>query len=129
VKASDAMRPAAVLQANGRQRTWSGRSEAHPAGRAVVSTEGSWLSPRRICCTPSSHTGVVSPYETSRLHMALVSLRPRVVSFFEVFGLGGREARLDEMAVEEGSPLVGRIWRRRVAPRCPFSCHGGTGRW
>jgi voltage-gated potassium channel len=51
---------------------------------------------------------VVSPYVTSGRHMALVSLRPRVVDFFEVVGLGGREARLDELAVEEGSPMVGR---------------------
>ncbi len=51
---------------------------------------------------------VISPYVTSGRHMALVSLRPRVVDFFEVVGLGGKRARLDELSVEEGSPLVGK---------------------
>lgn len=51
---------------------------------------------------------VVSPYVTSGRHMALLALRPRVVDYVDVFGLGERKVRLDELLVEEGSPLAGR---------------------
>jgi voltage-gated potassium channel len=70
---------------------------------------------------------VVSPYVTSGRHMALVSLRPKVVDFFEVVGLGGREARLDELAIEEGSPLVGRPLAEVCGPAVPLLLRRGSG--
>jgi voltage-gated potassium channel len=70
---------------------------------------------------------VVSPYVTSGRHMALVSLRPRVVDFFEVVGLGGGEARLDELVVEEGSPLVGRSLTEVCGPAVPLLLRRGDG--
>lgn len=70
---------------------------------------------------------VVSPYVTSGRHMALVSLRPRVVDFFEVVGLGGREARLDELAVEEGSPMVGHTLAHVCGQTTPLLLRRATG--
>ncbi|HXF57997.1 MAG TPA: potassium channel protein [Actinomycetota bacterium] len=70
---------------------------------------------------------VVSPYVTSGRHMALVSLRPRVVDFFEVVGFGGRQARLDELVVEEGSPLVGRTLAEACGPAVPLLLRRGSG--
>lgn len=70
---------------------------------------------------------VVSPYVTSGRHMALVSLRPRVVDFFEVVGLGGREARLDELAVEEGSPMIGRALTEACGEAVALLLRRGTG--
>ncbi|HXF56760.1 MAG TPA: potassium channel protein [Actinomycetota bacterium] len=70
---------------------------------------------------------VVSPYVTSGRHMALLSLRPRVVDFFEVVGLGGRQARLDELVVEEGSPMVGRTLGEACGPAVPLLLRRGSG--
>lgn len=51
---------------------------------------------------------VVSPYVTSGRHMALAALRPRVVDYLEITGRGQQPLRLEELVIEEGSPLVGR---------------------
>jgi len=70
---------------------------------------------------------VISPYVTSGRHMALVSLRPRVVDFFEVVGLGGKRARLDELSVEEGSPLVGQTLGEVCGDAVPLLLQRGSG--
>lgn len=59
--------------------------------------------------------------------MALVSLRPRVVDFFEVVGLGGKRARLDELSVEEGSPLVGKPLGEVCGDAVPLLLQRGSG--
>lgn len=51
---------------------------------------------------------VISPYVTSARHMALVALRPRVVDYLEVAGRDEHRLRLEELLVEDHSPLVGR---------------------
>lgn len=51
---------------------------------------------------------VVSPYVTSGHHMALLALRRNVVDYMEVFETGGDRLRLDEIVVDERSPMVGK---------------------
>ncbi len=51
---------------------------------------------------------VVSPYVTSGRHMALLSLRPRVVDYVEVTARDAPALRLEELQVEPDSELVGR---------------------
>ena len=51
---------------------------------------------------------VISPYVTSGRHMALLALRPRVIDYLEVARGGDRKLRLEELLVEERSPLIGK---------------------
>ena len=50
---------------------------------------------------------VISPYVSSGRHMALLGLRPRVVDYLDIAGLGEKKVRLEEILIEEGSPFVG----------------------
>lgn len=50
---------------------------------------------------------VISPYVSSGRHMALLGLRPRVVDYLDIAGLGERKVRLEEILIEEGSLFVG----------------------
>lgn len=50
---------------------------------------------------------VISPYISSGRHMALLGLRPRVVDYLDVVGLGEKRVRLEEILIEPGSPFVG----------------------
>ena len=50
---------------------------------------------------------VISPYVSSGRHMALLALRPRVVDYLDIAGLGERHVRLEEVLIEPGSPFVG----------------------
>jgi voltage-gated potassium channel len=50
---------------------------------------------------------VISPYVSSGRHMALLGLRPRVVDYLDIAGLGENKIRLEEILIEEGSPFVG----------------------
>jgi voltage-gated potassium channel len=51
---------------------------------------------------------VVSPYVSSGRHMARVALRPGVADVVEVEEAGAPSLELDEVRVDEGSPLCGR---------------------
>jgi voltage-gated potassium channel len=51
---------------------------------------------------------VISPYVTSARHMALYALRPRVVDYLDVGVDDELGLRLEELLIEEDSPLVGR---------------------
>ncbi len=50
---------------------------------------------------------VVSPFVSSGRHMAMLSLRPRVVDYLEVGRAGPNPLRLDEVVVEHDSAMVG----------------------
>jgi voltage-gated potassium channel len=50
---------------------------------------------------------VVSPFVSSGRHMAMLSLRPRVVDYLEVGQAGPNPLRLDEVVVEPDSAMVG----------------------
>ena len=50
---------------------------------------------------------VISPYVSSGRHMALLGLRPRVVDYLDIAGLGEKKLRLEEILIEDGSPFVG----------------------
>ncbi len=50
---------------------------------------------------------VISPYVSSGRHMALLGLRPRVVDYLDIAGLGEKKVRLEEILIEDGSPFVG----------------------
>ena len=50
---------------------------------------------------------VISPYVSAGRHMALLGLRPRVVDYLDVVGLGEKKVRLEEVLIEAGSPFVG----------------------
>ena len=49
---------------------------------------------------------VISPYKLSGNRMAALSLRPSLVDFIEMVTVGP-DLRLDEIVVQDGSPLVG----------------------
>jgi voltage-gated potassium channel len=49
---------------------------------------------------------VISPYVTSGRHMAQLALKPQVVDYLEVSSGDSRSLRLEEVAVDERSPLV-----------------------
>jgi voltage-gated potassium channel len=51
---------------------------------------------------------VVSPYVSSGHHMALLALRRNVIDYMEVFETGGDRLRLDEIVVDERSPMAGK---------------------
>jgi voltage-gated potassium channel len=50
---------------------------------------------------------VISPYVSSGRHMALLGLRPRVVDYLDIAGLGEKKVRVEEILIEAGSPFVG----------------------
>lgn len=50
---------------------------------------------------------VISPYVSSGRHMALLGLRPRVVDYLDIAGLGENKLRLEEILIEGSSPFVG----------------------
>ena len=50
---------------------------------------------------------VISPYVSSGRHMALLGLRPRIVDYLDIAGLGEKKVRLEEVLIEAGSPFAG----------------------
>jgi voltage-gated potassium channel len=70
---------------------------------------------------------VVSPYVSSGQQMALLGLRPRVVDYLEIFGRGDSRVRLDEIIVEEGSPLVGRSLKEACGEAIPVLLRRSVG--
>ena len=65
-------------------------------------------------------THVVSPYATSGRRMANLAVRPHVVEFFDVARAGHPDLRLEELAITEGSALVGRTIRELRGPAVPL---------
>ncbi|MGO9159181.1 MAG: potassium channel family protein, partial [Streptosporangiaceae bacterium] len=65
-------------------------------------------------------THVVSPYVTSGRRMANLAVRPHVVEFFDVARAGQPDLRLEELAITEGSPLVGRRLQELPGPAVPL---------
>jgi voltage-gated potassium channel len=52
---------------------------------------------------------VVSPYQIGGRHMANIAIRPHVTDFFDVVTLDdGVELWVEELAIQEGSPLIGK---------------------
>jgi voltage-gated potassium channel len=71
----------------------------------IVARAGEPESPDRLYRAGADR--VVSPYVMSGRHMSLLALRPQVVDYLDLVGRGHWKARLDELVVEEGSPLAG----------------------
>ncbi|CAN5883207.1 hypothetical protein BH23ACT12_BH23ACT12_06740 [soil metagenome] len=65
---------------------------------------------------------VISPYRSSGRQMALLVLRPRVVDSLEVLG-----RRLEELAVEPGSHLVGQTVAHACGAAVPLLIHRAGG--
>ena len=65
-------------------------------------------------------THVVSPYATSGRRMANLAVRPHVVEFFDIARAGHHDLRLEELAIIEGSPLVGRAIKELRGPAVPL---------
>ncbi len=65
---------------------------------------------------------VISPYRSSGRQMALLVLRPRVVDSLEVLG-----RRLEELAIEHGSPLVGQTVEAACGAAVPLLIHRAGG--
>jgi monovalent cation:H+ antiporter-2, CPA2 family len=65
---------------------------------------------------------VISPYRSSGRQMALLVLRPRVVDSLEVLG-----RRLEELAVEHGSPLIGQTVEEACGGAVPLLIHRAGG--
>ncbi len=65
-------------------------------------------------------THVVSPYATSGRRMANLAVRPHVVEFFDVARAGHHDLRLEELAITDGSPLVGRTIKELRGPAVPL---------
>jgi voltage-gated potassium channel len=59
---------------------------------------------------------VISPYVSSGRHMAMLALRPRILDYLEIAAGGEHPLRLDELAIEQDSPLAGRTVAEAVAP-------------
>lgn len=51
---------------------------------------------------------VISPYVSSGRHMAMLSMRPRVVDYLELASTDEQKIRLEELLVDQGSPLAGK---------------------
>jgi voltage-gated potassium channel len=59
---------------------------------------------------------VVSPFVTSGRHMAMLSMRPRVVDYLEVGRSGTHPLRLEEVLVADDSALVGQTLADATTP-------------
>lgn len=72
-------------------------------------------------------TRVVSPYVTSGRRMAQLAFRPHVVDFFDIARSGRPDLRLEEVAVPDGSSLVGRRLGEVVGAAVPLVVRRGDG--
>jgi voltage-gated potassium channel len=75
------------------------------AGLFIVARASDLDSPERLYRAGADR--VISPYVSSGRHMALLGLRPRVVDYLDIAGLGETVVRLEEVLIEPGSPFVG----------------------
>ncbi|MFA5889593.1 MAG: potassium channel protein [Actinomycetota bacterium] len=69
---------------------------------------------------------VISPYVSSGRHMAMLSLRPRVLDYLEITGRGDEKMRLEELQVEPGSALVGMSLGEACEGATPLVVRRGT---
>src|ERR1035437_4109894 len=72
----------------------------------IVARAGQEQSADRLYRAGATH--VVSPYVTSGRRMANLAVRPNVVEFFDIARAGQPDLRLEELAITDDSPLVGR---------------------
>lgn len=70
---------------------------------------------------------VISPYVSSGRHMALLGLRPRVVDYIDIVGLGEPTVRLEEILIETGSPFVGATVTDICGQAIPLLIRRGAG--
>lgn len=70
---------------------------------------------------------VISPYVSSGRHMALLSLRPRVVDYLDIAGLGETAMRIEEVRIEAGSPFVGATVAEVCVDSMPLLVRHGDG--
>lgn len=70
---------------------------------------------------------VISPYVSSGRHMALLSLRPRVVDYLDIAGLGERAVRIEEVRIEAGSPFAGATVAELCVDSIPLLVRHGDG--
>lgn len=70
---------------------------------------------------------VISPYVASGRHMALLALRPRVVDYLEMATEGARPVRVEELLIEESSPLVGRTVGETCGQAAPLAVRHPNG--
>ena len=70
----------------------------------IVARAGKPESPDRLLRAGANR--VISPYVTSGRHMAVLAVRPEVSDYLDVEGAGGA-VRMEQMAIEPGSPLIG----------------------
>ena len=86
----------------------------------IVARASSPETPARLQRAGSNR--VISPYRSSGRQMALLVLRPRVVDSLEVLG-----RRLEELAVEHGSPLIGQPVGTACGAAVPLLIHRAGG--
>ncbi|MDQ4144479.1 MAG: NAD-binding protein [Actinomycetota bacterium] len=89
----------------------------------ITARAGEPESPERLYRAGANR--VISPYVTSGRHMALLTLRPRVVDYLEV--AGARGLRLEEVVIEAGSPLAGRELGEVAGEAVPVLLRRATG--
>lgn len=66
---------------------------------------------------------VVSPYVSSGRQMALLAVRPRIADYLEIAGHGDEPLRIEELVVDESSPLAGGPLDEAVAGATPLVLH------
>jgi voltage-gated potassium channel len=70
---------------------------------------------------------VISPYVSSGRHMALLSLRPRVIDYLDIAGLGEKAMRIEEVRIESGSPFSGATVAELCVDSIPLLLRKGRG--
>lgn len=70
---------------------------------------------------------VISPYVSSGRHMSLLARRPRIVDYLEIRAGDGTPLRLEEIVIEERSPLIGMRLRAVCGPATPLVARRGAG--
>lgn len=86
----------------------------------IVARASEKESPERLYRAGANR--VISPYRSSGRQMALLVLRPRVVDSLEVLG-----RRLEELAIEADSPLVGLTVHKACGAAVPLLIHRSNG--
>lgn len=87
-------------------------------GIVIVARASAGETPDRLYRAGANR--VISPYVASGRHMALLALRPRVVDYLDFAGRGEEPLRLEELLIEESSPLVGKTLREACAAATPL---------